>query len=269
MNPHNYYPLIAVSILILWTLAIVGFVPAIAARRKNLGTVTLVLGLLVFIGFAAWLWVSLGRPPLRTQWETRMWFSLLLGAAALLLQWRWRSALQVIPSLLLAMVFTILNLAMPESLDKTQMPALNSPWFVPHVMVYILSYALFGMAALVALWGLLKLWVGDKPIEATLVIEARRLVYIAFPLLTVGLLLGAVWAKIAWGTYWGWDPKETGAFVTWAVYLTYLHLEHSTKLSSRTHLILLAVGFIVVLGTWFGINYLPSAATSAHTYSMK
>jgi ABC-type transport system involved in cytochrome c biogenesis permease subunit len=267
MNPHSFYPLFALFALVSWSVAIVGFIPSVAARRKTLGTVALLLGLAAFAVFAAWLWVSAGRPPMRTQWETRLWFVVLLASAALLLQWRWRSALQVIPSTILAMVFTLINLFKPEQLDKTQMPALNSPWFIPHVMVYILSYALFGMAALVAAWGLLRNLIGDKPIEAQLVAESRRLVYIGFPLLTVGLLLGAVWAKIAWGTYWGWDPKETGAFVTWAVYLTYLHLEHFAKLTPRTHLALLAVGFLVVLGTWFGINYLPSASSSIHTYS--
>jgi ABC-type transport system involved in cytochrome c biogenesis permease subunit len=87
-------------------------------------------------------------------------------------------------------------------------------------------------------------------------------------LLTAGMLFGAIWAKIAWGTYWGWDVKETGAFLSWAIYLVYIHLKSYTRLAPRTHLVMLTLAFLMVVGCWVGVNYLPNAQSSAHTYSM-
>ncbi|MBR5925705.1 MAG: cytochrome c biogenesis protein CcsA, partial [Bacteroidales bacterium] len=86
-------------------------------------------------------------------------------------------------------------------------PALQSPWFSPHVIVYMLSYALLAAATLLAL--LHKENLTDNLIRAG----------VAF--FTIGMLCGAFWAKQAWGHYWTWDPKETWAAITWGCYLLY------------------------------------------------
>ena len=100
-----------------------------------------------------------------------------------------------------------------------------------------------------------------------LIKNADNLVYLGFAFLTMGLLFGALWAKEAWGHYWTWDPKETWAFLTWAAYLIYIHGRIRNSLKEKTALWVLVFGFIILLMCWFGVNYLPSAANSVHTYT--
>ena len=99
-------------------------------------------------------------------------------------------------------VFAIINILKPEIHDQSLMPALQSPWFVPHVTVYMFSYSVLGCAFILACMGLYKH--RENYLEA-----ADKLVYAGLAFLTVGMLTGAIWAKAAWGHYWSWDPKET------------------------------------------------------------
>ena len=100
-------------------------------------------------------------------------------------------------------------------------PALQSNLFFPHVMTYLLAYAAMGKGMILSVISLV-LRGGDrwKAYEKT----AYRVTAVGFPLLTTGLLLGAVWAQRAWGDYWSWDPKEIWSLNTWLVYLIYFHL---------------------------------------------
>jgi cytochrome c biogenesis factor len=217
------------------------------------------LGLLLSGGLLIWLWLLLERPPLRTLGETRLWYATLSVAAGGLLAWRLRTTALRIPMLLLGVLFLGLNLALPQNLDRTLMPALRSPWFVPHVMVYLLSYAVLGLSAGVSLWQLLRRRVDDE--------LAFRLVHAGLPLLTIGLCLGAIWAKEAWGHYWAWDPKETWALLTWIVYVAVIHAERDLRGRPRVALLVITACFVIVLMCWFLVNYLPSTAVSVHTYT--
>ncbi len=180
-------------------------------------------------------------------------------AAGSLLAWRLRTTALRIPMLLLGVLFLGLNLALPQNLDRTLMPALRSPWFVPHVMVYLLSYAVLGLSAGVAVWQLVRRRDDDE--------LAFRLVHAGLPLLTIGLCLGAIWAKEAWGHYWAWDPKETWALLTWIVYVALIHAERDLRRRPRLALAVITASFAVVLMCWFLVNYLPSTAVSVHTYT--
>ena len=134
---------------------------------------------------------------------------------------------------------------------KTLVPALQSPWFAPHVFVYIFAYALLGVAVVIAWWKL-----------------ADDLVYVSLAFLTIGMLFGALWAKEAWGHYWSWDPKETWAAITWIAYLVYIHYRQLPHHRSRLALWMLIASFVLLQMCWWGINYLPSAqGSSVHTYS--
>ena len=268
MTSHTVFTIVACSVLTLWGIAFVGYLPPVARRlRVPLGPIAFALGWVVMIGYMAWLWQVLDRVPMRTQGETRLWYTLFLPAIGLVVEWRWRTKTMAIPTIVMAMVFLIITLGHPETLDKSLMPALNSPWFAPHVIVYMVSYATLGVAAALSGWALLQHFFKPGTNLEKTVDEARRLVYIGFPFMTLGMILGAIWGKIAWGHYWSWDPKETWAFMTWAMYLAYLHLDRYTKLSSRAQLMLVTGAFLVLLGCWFGVNALPSAQMSVHTYS--
>ena len=134
---------------------------------------------------------------------------------------------------------------------KTLVPALQSPWFAPHVFVYIFAYTLLGVAVIIAWWKL-----------------TDDLVYVSLAFLTIGMLFGALWAKEAWGHYWSWDPKETWAAITWIAYLIYIHYRQVPRHRERLALWMLVVSFVLLQMCWWGINYLPSAqGSSVHTYS--
>jgi ABC-type transport system involved in cytochrome c biogenesis permease subunit len=93
-----------------------------------------------------------------------------------------------------------------------------------------------------------------------------NLVRIGWAFLTLGMIMGALWAKQAWGDYWTWDPKETWAAATWLSYLTYLHLRPREKDQNITFALLI-FSFLLLQMCWYGINYLPSAqGSSIHVY---
>lgn len=98
---------------------------------------------------------------------------------------------------------------------------------------------------------------------------ADNLVYSGFALITFGLLFGALWAKVAWGNYWSWDPKETWALITWLVYVVYIHYRYRQQAykKHRSAMWLLVFAFLIMLLAWMGIKIIPAAQNSIHTYS--
>jgi len=233
--------------------------------KKTIAFATTIAGLLVFFSFIVAMWISLERPPLRTMGETRLWYSFFLPLAGLIVYSRWHYKWILSFSTLMALVFICINIFKPEIHSKTLMPALQSPWFAPHVIVYMFSYALLGAATVMALYLLFfkKQEPTDQEYEIT-----DNLVYAGLAFLTTGMLFGALWAKEAWGHYWSWDPKETWAAITWLAYLVYVHYRLIPKHRKPVGLAILIVAFVLLQMCWWGINYLPSAkATSVHTYS--
>lgn len=223
-------------------------------------------GTVVVAAFIAGLWWSLDRPPMRTLGETRLWFGLLLPASGLLIHrfvpWKW----PLVVSTGMALLFLGITLAKPETHDRTLMPALQSPWFVPHVVIYMMAYAFLCHTALTSIC---YTWISRKNpgrAESALPIVEASL-WVGFGLLTLGLLCGAVWAKEAWGHYWTWDPKETWAFLTWGCYLLYFHLQPVWRKNPRSALLFLAIASVTVFLCWFAVNAMPSAAQSVHTYT--
>jgi ABC-type transport system involved in cytochrome c biogenesis permease subunit len=223
------------------------------------------IGLLVFFSFIVAMWISLERPPLRTMGETRLWYSFFLPLAGLMVYSRWKYKWILTFSTILSLVFICVNLFKPEIHSKTLMPALQSPWFAPHVIVYMFAYALLGAATVMALYLLFfkRTAATDEEYAIT-----DNLVYTGLAFMTFGMLFGALWAKEAWGHYWSWDPKETWAAITWFAYLIYIHYRQLPGHSPRLALSVLLVSFILLQMCWWVINYLPSAqGTSVHTYN--
>ena len=229
-------------------------------QRRGWAIAMSVASVLVLASFITLLWISLGRPPLKTMGETRLWYSFfaLLSGLFTYVVWRYRWILSF--STMLATVFIVLNILKPEIHDQSLMPALQSPWFIPHVTVYMFSYSFLGCAFLLALVGLFK------P-KADVMPAADTLIYIGMAFLTVGMLSGALWAKEAWGHYWNWDPKETWALVTWLSYMMYIHLRLLGKGSQRALCLVIIFSFLCLQMCWWGVNYLPTAADSVHIYN--
>ena len=259
----NHFPYFALVAVLLWA------VGAYAAwkDKKTLTLSATIAGLLVFFGYIVAMWVSLERPPLRTMGETRLWYSLFLPFAGLVVYLRWRYKWILSFSTILATVFIVVNVVKPEIHNKTLMPALQSPWFAPHVIVYMFAYALLGAATVMAIY---LLFIKKKPATDDEMDITDNLVYVGLSFMTLGMLMGALWAKEAWGHYWAWDPKETWAAVTWFAYLAYVHFRRSRPHHLRPALYMLIVSFLLLQMCWWGINYLPSAqGVSVHTYNMQ
>ena len=260
MMGWNIFPFVAIAVVLL---AAVGAVVALSSReRSGWAMLFMGLGIAAMILFIALLWQTLQRPPLRTMGETRLWYSFFLLVAGLFTYARWRYRWIMLFATILATVFIVINILKPEIHDQTLMPALQSAWFVPHVSVYMFSYALFGCATLLAIVALVR-----PTLELDGAIE--RLIYGGMAFLTIGMLTGALWAKDAWGAYWSWDAKEAWAVATWSLYLVAIHLAPSVMnhRSRRLFYITLIFAFLSLQMCWYGVNYLPSAQTSVHTYN--
>lgn len=293
-----------------------GAIVSVISKRRLPAAVLAGCGSAIFMTFIVGVWISLGRPPLRTMGETRLWFSLFLSLIGLVVYLRWRYRWVLPFGCLMAVMFAGINIFKPEIHTEELMPALRSPWFVPHVIVYMFSYAVMGIATILAiriLWLTRRSAAGSAPAPgsttpATVAAAASplspslqgdlrlcdTLVRMGLGFITMGIVMGALWAKQAWGDYWTWDPKETWAAATWLSYLLYMHLRQGSALSSVTSagseaiarqnspaievashsnkalhrtLFLLIFSFLLLQMCWWGVNYLPSAqGFSLHTY---
>jgi len=258
----SYFIIFAVVSVVLWAIG------AWAAwrNRRILAFGSTGLGLVIFFSYILIMWITLERPPLRTMGETRLWYSFFLPLAGIIVFSRWQYKWILSFSTLLATVFVCVNIFKPEIHSKTLMPALQSPWFAPHVIVYMMAYALLGAAVVMSVYLLFfkKGTDTDKEMEIT-----DNLAYVGLSFMTLGMLMGALWAKEAWGHYWSWDPKETWAAITWLAYLVYVHYRQYRPRIVRPALWVLIIAFILLQMCWWGINYLPSAqGASVHTYNL-
>jgi cytochrome c biogenesis factor len=239
-----------------------GAVMAFRVKRIWPAATASIAGSVIFFAYIVGMWIALERPPMRTMGETRLWYSFFLSLAgvAVFMRWHYRWVLSF--STMMSVVFICINLFKPEIHSKSLMPALQSVWFVPHVIVYMFAYAMMGAVTLFALY----LWLRKREAEREELSVCDNLVRIGWAFLTLGMIMGALWAKQAWGDYWTWDPKETWAAATWLSYLLYLHLRPRLKDNNITFA-LLVFSFLLLQMCWYGINYLPSAqGTSVHVY---
>jgi len=145
-----------------------------------------------------------------------------------------------------------------------RMPALQSPWFVPHVFTYMISYGLMAVAFVMTVvkWCRRK----DSTMHLRYEQAASQIIRIGFPFMTFGLFSGALWAEEAWGVYWSWDPKETWSLITWCGYLAFLHCRCDKRLRPWADAAQL-VGFLALLWTFFLVNLMPRLSSVLHSYA--
>ena len=229
-------------------------------------------------GFAivTWLivdrWLEAGRPPFKTLYESLLLF---VWCSSIIYMGVERAArLPVIGAgAALMMAGTLAYAVFKQDVEIVNLPpALQSPWFVPHVVVYFVGYGALALATLAALVYIVKPhWrVNVRSLRGDAEMGYDALMYggivLGYALLTVGLLLGAVWAKQAWGDYWTWDPKENWALVTWLIYGMYLHGRRLPEFRGKRAAWLAVLGFAAVMFTYLGMHMLPTAEQSEHVY---
>ena len=195
-------------------------------------------------------WYIGGRIPLSNGYETMQFLALCIMAFALLMSRRYRQALGF--GFLLS-GFTLLVSYLGEMNPQITplMPVLVSPWLSLHVSVIMMAYALFAFILLNGVWALCV------PREAErLMTYSRLMLYPAVFLLTAGIFIGAVWANVSWGRYWGWDPKEVWALITMLIYALPLHTDSLPWFRKpRFFHIYTIAAFLSVLITYFGVNF--------------
>ena len=147
-------------------------------------------------------------------------------------------------------------------------PVLESYWLVVHVAAAITAGGLFTVGFVATGLGLYhslrhrdgSTWPGLDAVQRA----GHTAVLIAFPIWTFAVMAGAIWAENAWGRYWGWDPKETWAFITWVFYAAYLHATATAGWRGRRAMLLALAGFLAFVFNFFGVNiWLPGL----HSYA--
>lgn len=202
--------------------------------------------------------IGTGRAPHANQYEFACSFAWGMTAALVFFLWRYKVEALAAPVLvaiisILLYAFTVNSEALPL------MPALhNHVLLTIHVFCAVLGYGAAAVAFGAAVLYLTHPWITSRlrirglPSRDLLDEIGYRAVVVTFPLLTGLLILGAIWADIAWGRYWSWDPKETAAFVTWLIYGVYLHARIVRDWRGSRAAWVLIVGFAAILFTYYG-----------------
>ena len=166
----------------------------------------------------------------------------------------------------LALALALYASSLPSDFEPL-VPALqNAPLLTIHVGLAVISYGIFATSFAAGI-GYLIQGTGDRfawlPGHRVLDALAYRAVVIGFPIFATMIILGSWWAAIAWSRYWGWDPKETAALVTWLTYAIYLHARNQRSWAGRPAALLLVIGFVMVLVTYSGSLWF----SGLHAYS--
>jgi cytochrome c-type biogenesis protein CcsB len=209
----------------------------VAAGRVPWGNMYEFVLAVTFVGAVAWLVLVVRRPEVRRLGlYVSLTLMLLLGVAGLLL-------------------YTAVS---------PLVPALNSYWLVIHVTAAVLATGIFLVGFVVAAMYLVRTahdrdetrfaFAARLPRADVLEPLAFRLHTVAFPVWTFAVAAGAIWAEAAWGRYWGWDPKETWAFISWVVYAGYLHARATPSVRRTVATWIAVIGWLTMLMNLFGVN---------------
>jgi cytochrome c-type biogenesis protein CcsB len=221
-------------------------VRGVAAHRAPWGNMYEFVAAVTLVGVVAWLVVLFRRPELRR-----------LGVFVLL------------PVILLMFLggTVLYTQAAPV------VPALRSYWLAIHVTAAVISSGILMFAGVASVLYLLRsahdssgrmAWTAKLPGAAVLDRVAYRATAVAFPIWTFAVITGAIWAEAAWGRYWGWDPKETTAFIAWVVYAGYLHARSTAGWRGPKAAAVNVVGFAVMSFNLFFVNIV---VTGLHSYA--
>ncbi|MDH7499768.1 MAG: c-type cytochrome biogenesis protein CcsB [candidate division NC10 bacterium] len=267
--------------IVLYLLASVAYISHAAMRASLLARgASLLTGLGFLVQTTAIAWrtatsyrLGMGHPPFSNLYESMVFFSWCIALVYLLFEWRTKQKIFgafVIPFALLTSAYS----ALLDSEIVPLIPALKSNWLLIHVSVSFLAYGAFALSCGISIAYLIKVrqekgqtgsgLAGLLPPSQLLDEYGYKGVAVGFPLLTLGILTGAIWAHYAWGSYWSWDPKETWSLIVWLVYAGFLHARIVAGWRGKRTAILSILGFAGVIFLYLGVNYLLSGL---HSYN--
>ena len=209
--------------------------------------------------------LSIGHVPLSNFYESLIFYAwCIIGLLILMRKRLAHPGISCCLSLiaLLLMGFASISPSVQKNIEPL-VPALQSNWLHIHVATCFIAYAAFAISFIAGIFSL----VGQKgmmPTKEALEEINYKSIIIGFPMLTSGILTGAVWANYAWGSYWSWDPKETWSLITWIIYALLLHARTTRGWKGKATAIISIVGFMSVMVTYFAVNFILSGL---HSYA--
>ncbi|MDQ7012531.1 MAG: cytochrome c biogenesis protein CcsA [Planctomycetota bacterium] len=220
-----------------------------------------------FLGL--WLRIDiLDRAPVSNTYEAVLWMGIVSTLFGLVGQAFNRKGLYLAAGLVASMLCIIFSQLVPLTDQTNSIPAVlrSNYWLIIHVMTIVASYGAFLLAAVLGHTFLIRDVVLRRPADpnARLIVQTYRLIQLGLVLLTVGTILGGVWAAESWGRFWGWDPKETWALISIVLYFLVLHARYSGWIRDFGLAVLSVIGFISIVWTFYGVNYVMAAGL--HSY---
>lgn len=231
-----------------------------------------------------WLFITLsllfrtlaqGHLPLTTYYESLVLFIWAALGVYLLLEWKWRWPALAMAFLPLAGLGLGFSLWLPRNIGVLA-PQFRSTLVWVHVSVNFIAYGALCLSFLAGVLYLLQehqlkkkrftFWYELLPPLDRLDEICHRLITFAFPLLTIGIILGSVWAEYAWGKFWDWNAKETWSLITWLIYACYYYSRYVQGWRGRKAVLFAVIGFAAVLFNYFGVNILLS---TPHSYATR
>ena len=272
--------LFGISIFV-YFFSMVLYVSYLAFRSETLGKVatgTLLAGVIVETAAILLRWyesyqMGIGRAPLTNLYESLVFFAWTIAIVYLSMERKFKiktAGAFVTPFPFIIMAYASLN---PNEIQPL-VPALQSNWLISHVVTCFVGYAAFAVSFGVSSLYLFKVKAENRPAKnpggllnylpaSDLLDEVGyKTIAIGFPLLTIGIITGAFWANVAWGTYWSWDPKETWSLIVWLIYAAYLHARITKGWRGKKAAVLSIVGFSATIFCYLGVNLILSGLHS-------
>ena len=216
-------------------------------KTRWLGWAAYVAGAILAAGSYGWRWYATGHVPMQNVFEALLLTAALLFPLTLVAR-RVGAHLEAADPWLALIVLFPLGFILPEAVGP-RAAELDTLLFVPHVLCYMLAYAIMAKASFQAARLLIT---GDTALER----QTYHLARLALPFLTAGLLLGGWWGHLAWTRHWGWDPKELLSLASWLMVLVYLHSRGLLARQPRTRGAIVLVAMALMVLTLLS-NYLP------------
>jgi cytochrome c-type biogenesis protein CcsB len=252
-----------------YLLALLVSVFALFSKRRLVdvtGIGLLAAGALVQTVYMLVRWSEAGRAPFSNMFESLVLFAWAIAVVYIVLSIKIRVRALAAATALITVV-TLAYASAFESDIRPLMPALQSNWLSVHVFSCLLGYAGFAisfLSAIIFLVAARERSKATKEIRDAMEETTDKTIAFGFLFLAIGIITGAVWANSAWGTYWSWDPKETWSLITWFVYAIYLHCRYMRGWRGKRAAWIAIVGFISILFTYIGVNFLLSGL---HSYA--
>lgn len=231
-------------------------------RLRSKSTVLLIAGFGSHTAYLAWRAYSTGHAPMASMDETTAFYGWTTVLASLIVIFRYKERLVeliTVPLASLAVFFSILNAKPPGPLTLV----LRTHWFEAHVSASFAAYALFTIAFAGAVLYLIHLVRGSEaPVLKRFQEIASRAVLWGFFLFSISMFAGAIWAYLAWGVYWMWEPKIIWSFIVWFYYAGAMHAYYVRQWRGTGLSIATVIGFFVVMFTYLGISLLMKSSHS-------